>query len=66
MIEFTLPTMTCGHCAKAVTQAVQRVDGEARLTIDLPTHTVRIDSERPAAAFAEALAADGYAPAPAA
>ena len=51
MIELTLPTMTCGHCVKAVTAAVQQVDAAARLQIDLPTHQVRIESTRPAAEF---------------
>ena len=62
MIELTLPTMTCGHCVKAVTAAVQQVDAAARLQIDLPTHQVRIDSVRPASEFERALAEEGYAP----
>ena len=62
MIELTLPTMTCGHCVKAVTAAVQQVDAAARLQIDLPTHQVRIESVRPAAEFERALAEEGYAP----
>ncbi len=62
MIELTLPTMTCGHCVKTVTETVQRVDPKATPQIDLPTHRVRIDSEQPAQAFAQALAEEGYAP----
>jgi copper chaperone len=61
MIELTLPTMTCGHCVKAVTAAVQQVDATAQVQIDLPTHQVRIESIRPAADFARALAEEGYA-----
>ncbi len=61
MIEFTLPTMTCGHCVKAVTAAVQQVDAAARLQIDLPTQQVRIESTHPAAEFERALAEEGYA-----
>ncbi len=61
MIEFTLPTMTCGHCVKAVTAAVQQVDAAAKLQIDLPTHQVRIESTRPAVDFERALAEEGYA-----
>ncbi|WP_157270932.1 heavy-metal-associated domain-containing protein [Azohydromonas aeria] len=62
MIEFTLPTMTCGHCVKTVTQAVQQLDAAARLDIDLPTHKVRIESELPAEAFAKVLEEEGYTP----
>lgn len=60
MIEMTLPTMTCGHCVKAVTAAVQQVDAAAQVQIDLPTHTLRIESALPAQAFEHALAEEGY------
>ena len=63
MIELTLPTMTCGHCVRSVTETVQRVDAAAKLQIDLPSHKVQIESQQPAAAFAAALAEEGYAPA---
>ena len=63
MIEFSLPTMTCGHCVRTVTETVQRVDAAAAVQIDLPTHQVRIESTQPAAAFAAALTEEGYAPA---
>jgi copper chaperone len=60
MIELTLPTMTCGHCVKTVTQTVQRVDAGARVQIDLPAHHVRIESALDAQVFRAALAAEGY------
>ncbi|WP_298232654.1 heavy-metal-associated domain-containing protein [uncultured Azohydromonas sp.] len=63
MIEFTLPTMTCGHCVKTVTETVQRLDAAAKLDVDLPTHKVRIDSQLPADTFAKALDEEGYTPA---
>ena len=63
MIEFTLPTMTCGHCVRTVTETVQRVDATAPVKIDLPTHHVSIGSVQPAAVFAAALTEEGYAPA---
>lgn len=63
MIELTLPTMTCGHCVKVVTETVRRVDAQAELAIDLPTHHVRIESQQPAEKFAAALSEEGYAPA---
>lgn len=63
MIELTLPDMSCGHCVRSVTAAVQSVDPQARVEVDLPAHRVRIASERPAEAFHAALAEAGYAPA---
>ena len=60
MIELTLPTMTCGHCARTVTTTVQQVDAAATVQIDLPTHKVVITSQQPAEAFKAALAEEGY------
>lgn len=62
MIEMTLPTMTCGHCVKTVTDTVKQHDPNATVEIDLALHRLRIDSERTAAGFAAALAEEGYAP----
>ncbi|HMM83871.1 MAG: heavy-metal-associated domain-containing protein [Gammaproteobacteria bacterium] len=62
MIELTLPTMTCGHCVKTVTETIRRVDAQAQVTIDLPTHRVRIETTQPAEPFRAALAEEGYEP----
>jgi copper chaperone len=62
MIEFTLPTMTCGHCAATVTRTVQRLDAQARIDIDLPSHRVRIESQQAPESIAKALSEEGYAP----
>jgi len=63
MIDWTVPTMTCGHCVATVTRTVQRIDPAATVEIDLPQHRVRIESARDAQAFRAALAEEGYAPA---
>ena len=63
MIEFEVPAMSCGHCERAVSQAVAGVDPAARVEVDLQTKRVRIDSSRPPEAFAAALAEEGYPPA---
>ena len=63
MIELVLPTMTCGHCVRTVTATVQRIDPAARLTVDLPTHRVAIESDKPAEDFARELSEEGFAPA---
>lgn len=57
---FTLPDMTCGHCVKVVNATVSKVDEQATVEIDLPTHAVRIDSSQPREAFARALDDEGY------
>ncbi len=63
MIELTLPTMTCGHCVRTVTRAVQNVDAAAALIVNLPEHKVLIESPRPADEFRAALTEEGFAPA---
>jgi copper chaperone len=63
MIEFQLPTMTCGHCVKAVTGAIQSVDAQAQVRIDLPTHQVQVETTADAAKLVEALKEAGYEPA---
>ena len=60
MIELTLPTMTCGHCVKTVTATVQKLDAQARVQIDLPTHKVQIETQQPAERVRQALAEEGY------
>ncbi|MDZ7811803.1 MAG: heavy-metal-associated domain-containing protein [Ideonella sp.] len=67
MIEFKLPDMSCGHCVKAVTATVHKLDPQARLEFDLPNRAVRIQTADPEAvgseAFSTALSAEGYPPA---
>lgn len=60
-LEMTLSNMSCGHCVKSVTQAAQRIDPAARVTVDLPTQRVTIEgSSAPRDAFEAAFAAEGY------
>ena len=63
MIQFTLPDMTCGHCVRAVTATVQRLDPEAKVSTDLASHTVQIETRLPAEPLAQALTEEGYRPA---
>ena len=54
-MEFQIENMNCGGCAKGVTKAIQSVDPQAAIDIDLATKAVRVasatDAERPAAAL---------------
>lgn len=63
MIELTLPDMTCGHCVKAVTQAVKAVDDQAQVSVDLNAHRVRIESTAAPERLRAALVEQGYTPA---
>ena len=63
MIQFNIPSMSCGHCVKAVTQAVQEVDPRAKVDVNLDTKQVQVDSTADRQRIAAALAEAGYAPA---
>jgi copper chaperone len=60
MIDLKVSGMTCGGCVRAVEKAVGRTDPKASVSVDLPTGTVRIESERARADFAAAIEAAGY------
>lgn len=62
LIEFKIDAMTCGHCVRTVTQAVQQVDPQARVTVDLPAHRVQVDTAKTREAIAAALVEAGYPP----
>ncbi len=60
MIEFQVEGMSCGHCVKAVTQAVQEVDAAASVVVDLAAQKVRVESTADRAALAGAIAEAGF------
>jgi copper chaperone len=62
-MEFFLPTMTCGHCVRAVTEAVQQLDPEAKVSIDLPSHRLQVETSESEGAVKAALQEAGYVPA---
>ena len=60
MYQLTVEDMTCKHCVGRVTKAVQEVDQDARVDIDLPTKKVKIDSKADLDRIAQAIDAAGY------
>jgi copper chaperone len=52
--------MTCGHCERAVKNAVQQLDPQAQVSIDRGANRVDIDSAQPREALAKAIAEEGY------
>ncbi len=62
-IRFPVTGMTCGSCVNRITRALRKVDGVARIKVDLrhETATVVRDPELVSnAALAAAVAAAGY------
>ncbi len=58
---FTVQGMTCGHCERAVTQAVKQVDPQADVKIDRVTGQVDVRSNAARETLAKAIAEEGYA-----
>ena len=42
MTSFDIPNMTCGHCVRSITEAVQAVDPAAQVQADLANHRVHV------------------------
>ncbi len=62
MISFRVEGMTCGHCVSTVTKALNRVDPEASVHIDLADHRVDVASDLSHPdRFAAAIRDAGYA-----
>ena len=63
MIDFTVQNLTCGHCVSTIPKALQAVDPNARVDVDLASKRVRVEAAQPREALASALADAGYPPA---
>ncbi|UZE24460.1 cation transporter [Pseudomonas sp. B21-056] len=65
MQTFNVQGMSCGHCVKAITQAVQARDPAADVQIDLGARTVRVQSSLPANILIGVIQEEGYEVSPA-
>lgn len=57
---FDVQGMTCGHCEKSVTEALQRVDAQAQVSIDRPANRVQVQSQASRDALRAAIAEQGF------
>lgn len=63
MTDFHVPGMSCGHCVRAITAAVQAQAPDAQVDIDLAARRVRITGRQADAAMLGAVIRDaGYTP----
>jgi copper chaperone len=60
MLKLKVPEMSCTHCASTVEKAVRSVDPAAKLTIDLGTSTVSVESKADENAIREVIRSAGY------
>lgn len=43
---YTVTGMHCGHCAQSVTEEVSAIDGVIDVSVDVPTGSVTVSSDR--------------------
>ncbi|AGW92410.1 MULTISPECIES: heavy-metal-associated domain-containing protein [Cupriavidus] len=60
MIQFQVEGMSCSHCIGAITRAVQAVDPAAKVSADVPTQAVRVESGADTLALRQAIEEAGY------
>ncbi|PRA30626.1 MULTISPECIES: heavy-metal-associated domain-containing protein [Pseudomonas] len=60
MQVFNVEGMTCGHCVRAVTQAVQSQDPAAEVKVDLAAKQVSVQSQLSAEVIAGLIREEGY------
>ncbi|TWT11629.1 heavy-metal-associated domain-containing protein [Reyranella sp. CPCC 100927] len=66
MLRYTVPSMSCGHCAAAIERAVKGIDPQASVSVDVRAKEVSIRSNVEPARLADAIRGAGYEPQPAA
>lgn len=60
MQVFTVQGMTCGHCVRSVTQAIQAKDPAASVRVDLASKEVGVESVLSADQVISAIREEGY------
>ena len=59
-MEFDIPAISCGHCVKAVTEALQSLDPAAKVSVDLASKKVTVQTSQERPALVAALTEAGY------
>ncbi|MFT7448640.1 MAG: copper chaperone [Glaciecola sp.] len=59
-MKFQVPDMSCGHCTAAITKEIAALDPAAKVTPDLTSRTVDVDTAQKDDAIAQAIKTAGY------
>ena len=59
--QFKVEGMTCQHCVRNVTEAVEDLDPTAKVSIDLAAGTVDVETSTARETVRQAIADAGYA-----
>ena len=65
MLRLNVEGMSCGGCARSVTNAIKAVDPQAEVRIDLARKTVEAETSADPGAVFKAIADAGYTVSPA-
>jgi copper chaperone len=60
MYEYHVEGMSCQHCVSTIARTVLHVDGAARVTVDLSSHSVCVESTADINVIKEAIVEAGY------
>ena len=60
MSTFTVEGMNCGHCTKAITQAIVELDANAQVQTDLTNKTVTVSGTPSNEQISQAITETGY------
>ncbi len=59
-LQLIVKGMSCGHCVRAVTNALAALDPQAQVQIDLPTGRVVVHTQASTEAVVTAITEEGY------
>lgn len=60
-LQFNVPNMACGSCAKTITNAVKSVDQNAKIEANPKTKNVDVETDASETSIKEAIKGAGYA-----
>lgn len=60
LLNLAVPSMSCGHCRRAVTEALLALDPNAEVQVDLASKQVAVNTQASQAAVVAALREAGY------
>lgn len=60
MTRLNVPDMSCGHCTATIEKAIKAIDPTAKVSCDLGTHNVEVESILTERALSEAVRSAGY------
>jgi copper chaperone len=59
-MKFDVENMTCSHCVRTITRALQAIDPQAQVVVDLAAATVTVDGQLTSEQVVAALGEEGY------